>query len=163
MLGVYAMPDLEPSTDRVTLTVIADGIQDPGNLGTLIRSAVAFGATSIVCLRGTVDPFSPKVVRAAAAAHFLVPISLSTHEDLAVGAGQLVLAEGEGAAAPDVIDWRRPTTVVIGGEARGVSPDMRARDHLSVAIPMWPGLESLNAGVAASVLLYEADRQRRAG
>ncbi|HRA47151.1 MAG TPA: RNA methyltransferase [Thermomicrobiales bacterium] len=162
ILGVFVMPEVAIPEGRTPLIVLADGIQDPGNLGTLIRSAVAFGATEVIALRGTVDPFSPKVVRAAAGAHFLIRISAVAPDDLSLVNVQLVLADEDGSVPPAKVAFRKPTAVAVGGEARGISDALRTREHVSVAIPMMPALDSLNAGVAISVLLYEADRQRRA-
>ena len=161
VLGVFAMPEVPIPTDRPRLAVIADGIQDPGNLGTLMRSAVAFQATELICLRGTVDPWSPKVVRAAAGAHFNLPITLAVADELPEDLGSIVIADETAELVPGHFDWTVPTTLVIGGEARGVSDQVKARAQTLVAIPMASSIESLNAGVAASILLYEADSQRR--
>lgn len=161
VLGVHAFPDLRPQSDLASLVVIADGIQDPGNLGTLVRSAVAFGGTQVICLKGTVDPWSPKVVRAAAGAHFLVPIEIRPQEDVQLDGLQVVIADEEATTPPFRINWLLPTALVIGGEAHGVRTALRDLVHEAVSIPMDPRLDSLNAGIAASVLLYEADRQRR--
>jgi TrmH family RNA methyltransferase len=161
VLGVFQMPELKVPTNRPRLAVIADGVQDPGNLGTLMRSAVAFRATELICLRGTVDPYSPKVVRAAAGAHFSLPVSLAQPDELPADPGSVVIADERADLVPSQFDWTRPLSLVVGGEARGVSDAILARPHTSVAIPMAETIESLNAGVAASILLYEADRQRR--
>lgn len=161
VLGIFAMPDLAVATDRTRLAVLADGVQDPGNLGTLMRSAVAFGATELICMKGTVDPFSPKVVRAAAGAHFHLPITSGQSVVLGDDLGTIVIADGTARTTPGQFDWRQPVSLVIGGEARGISSEILDRPHSAVAIPMAEAVESLNAGVAASILLYEADRQRR--
>jgi TrmH family RNA methyltransferase len=161
VLGVFAIPDVPIPTDRPRLAVVADGVQDPGNLGTMMRSAVAFRATELICLRGTVDPWSPKVVRAAAGAHFNLTITLAVAEELAENLGSIVIADEKADLVPSQFDWTVPTTLVVGGEARGVSTQIAARPHTSVAIPMAASIESLNAGIAASILMYEADSQRR--
>jgi TrmH family RNA methyltransferase len=161
VLGVFAMPEVAIATDRPRLALIADGVQDPGNLGTLMRSAVAFRATELICLRGTVDPYSPKVVRAAAGAHFFLPISLALPDELPADLGSIVIADESAELVASQFDWTSPLSLVVGGEARGVSEAILARSHTAVVIPMASAIESLNAGVAASILLYEADQQRR--
>ena len=162
ILAVFAFPELETDMSGPPLHVIADGIQDPGNLGSLIRSAAGLGATSITCMPGTVDPFAPKVVRAAAASHFAIPILIQAGHFEPSSGMQYVLADGSGDTAPDDIDWTLPSTLIVGSEARGASDDFRSLADLSVAIPMTRSVESLNAGMAGSIILYEAARQRRA-
>jgi TrmH family RNA methyltransferase len=161
VIGVFPMPEREPLRPAPQLTVVADGVQDPGNLGTMIRSAAASGASQVLCTRGTVDPYNPKVVRAAAGAHFLVPIRFA--EDLAAAVeGSTVYVAEIGPGTPiDQVDWTVPSSVIIGSEAHGPGAEARSLASLPISIPMVNSVESLNAGVAASIILYEAFRQRR--
>jgi TrmH family RNA methyltransferase len=163
-IAVFPFPDLLPDLTGNPLVLVADGIQDPGNLGTLIRSAAGAGATQLVTLPGTVDPWSPKTVRAAAAAHFLLPISSMTADQLSetLPANALVIgADALAANAYDLADLTGPTLIVIGSEGRGLSEYVQRLISARVSIPLADGVDSLNAGVAGSILLFEAARQRR--
>jgi TrmH family RNA methyltransferase len=158
------MPAIEVPAERIPFILIADGIQDPGNLGTLIRSAAGAGATQVITLPGTVDPWAPKSVRAAAAAHFLVAISVMSPEELPLalpGDALLVAADASGPERYDECDLSGPLAVFVGSEGNGLSAGALALDPVLVSIPLEAGLESLNAGVAGSILLFEASRQRR--
>jgi TrmH family RNA methyltransferase len=148
----------------VPLYVIADGIQDPGNFGTILRSATAIDATAVLLLPGTVDPYNGKVVRAAMGAHFRVPIvpfDSSWREELIAICPTRVLAEADAPAIYDEVNWNAPAAVIVGSEAHGPSEDGRSLATTSARIPLLNGVESLNAGVAASIMLFEAARQRR--
>jgi RNA methyltransferase, TrmH family len=144
-----------------TLVVVLDGVQDPGNAGTIVRAAEAFGATGAIFLKGSVNPWNPKTLRASAGSLFRFPVcsavsSLGTHPGfrrLTVFASMASSAKPIGQA-----DFTRRCAIVIGNEAHGVSEEMRA-GAIGVMIPTQI-VESLNAGVAASVILYEASRQR---
>jgi TrmH family RNA methyltransferase len=146
---------------RADMLLVVDGLQDPGNLGTLIRSAVGSGVVGVLAVRGGADPFGPKAVRAAAGALFRCRIARPSDDELAAAlAGRAVwLAEAEGGQRYDRIDWRRPCALVIGSEAAGATPELRRLATGRVSIPLGGELESLNAGVAASILLFEAARQ----
>lgn len=162
MLAVCPFPTM-PSPDSTPLLLVADGIQDPGNLGAMIRTAAAFGATGVVCPSGTVDPFAPKVIRSAAAAQWSVPILLADAvPDVLPGVG-LLIADGNAEIAIDQIDLTAPAAIAVGSEGHGVGSVLRSLPHTLVAIPMSGEVESLNAGIAASIVLYEAQRQRRSG
>jgi TrmH family RNA methyltransferase len=165
IIGIATMPDSRLPNDS-TLVLAVDGVQDPGNLGTLIRSAAAAGADGVALLPSTVDPFSPKVVRASAGTVFAIPIGHFPSPPRIVEAAfssrpTVVIAEGSADSAYDTHDWRQPTLLIIGGEARGASETTRTYAHSIVSIPMHAGVESLNAGVAGAILLFEAARQRR--
>jgi TrmH family RNA methyltransferase len=147
------------------LVVVLDGIQDPGNAGTIVRSAEAFGATGVIFVKGTVSPHNPKSLRASAGSLFRVPFVYGMDEELT----RVTLAQRRMdayAAAPrgkkslQDIDLTRPCALVIGSEGRGVSEKLRAA-CLDLRIPTL-SVESLNASAAASILLYEARRQRAA-
>jgi TrmH family RNA methyltransferase len=139
------------------LIVILDAIQDPGNAGTIVRTAEAFGATGVVFLKGSVSPHNPKCLRASAGSLFRVPL---VHDASLFVMPPLTLF----AAMPQAemtlpqADLTCPCAIVVGNEGRGVSPDM-ALLSTEVRIPT-EGVESLNAAVAAGVMLYEAHRQR---
>jgi TrmH family RNA methyltransferase len=146
------------------LLLVADRLQDPGNLGTLIRSAEAFGASGLICLPGTVSEWNPKCVRASAGSVFRLPI-LYRCEDHALHilreSGVTVLAavaDGRDAAE---FPLDSPVALVIGNEGSGISAELIAKCDGRISIPCPGPVESLNAATAASVLLYEASRQRR--
>lgn len=166
--GVAAMCEF-PESDRVLgdpneLVLILDRVRDPGNLGTALRSAAAVGIRSVLITRGTVDPFAPKVVRAGMGAHFRLAIGHASREALAriVGTGRdIVHADAGAAEVYTEYSWHDATALVIGGETEPLSADLAAIVTKAVAIPMRAGMDSLNAGVAASVLLFEVQRQGR--
>ncbi len=144
--------------------VIADGIKDPGNLGSLMRAAVGAGADAVYVSPETVDPLSPKVLRAAMGAHFRLPLERIDWDllpaDIFPGT-QILAAEAGGACRYDEVDWTKASTVIIGSESRGISEKSRKYLTSSVSIPLQGGLESLNAAIAGAVILFEAARQRR--
>ena len=139
-----------------SLVVVLDGIQDPGNAGTIVRAAEAFGATGVMFLKGTVSPHNPKTLRASAGSLFRVPVvAASIPRDVDIYAAMPFT--GSERMAGDV-DFTRRCAIVIGSEGRGVSKELLGvAEH--IAIPT-VAVNSLNAAVAASVILYEARRQR---
>ncbi|HYA15894.1 MAG TPA: RNA methyltransferase, partial [Bryobacteraceae bacterium] len=151
--------------DQRSLVVVLDGIQDPGNAGTIVRAAEAFGASGVMFLKGTVSPWNPKTLRASAGSLFRVPQVTGIESAAAVAALEkhhvsLYAAmpfTGE-QQTPASANLDRPCAIVIGSEGRGVSAELRTA-ATGLAIPT-VAVESLNAAVAASVLLYEAHRQR---
>lgn len=150
---IVAMPD--------ALLVVACGLQDPGNLGTLIRSCQAAGAAGLIALEGTADPFNAKVVRATAAGLLNLPIIRMKQAEFLAAAEdrdlRLVAASPRGGASYRRFDWRsRPLALCIGGESAGLPPEVEALCGEAVTIPMRGAAESLNAAVAASILLFEA-------
>jgi len=150
--------------EPLDFVLICDNLRDPGNLGTLLRSAAAAGVQTALLSPGTTDAFAPKVVRAGMGAHFRLPVQhLSWGEirDLCKHNGlRLFLAEAaEGAAAWD-LDLRQPLALMVGSEAEGATPEAMALAAQPVRIPMPGQSESLNAAVAASILLFEIVRQR---
>ena len=147
---------------QLTLALVADRLADPGNLGTLLRTACAAGTETVFLTKGTVDPYNPKVVRGAMGAHFRLPIEMVDLNTLAerLAGLEIWLAEaGEGIPYTD-IDWNRPLALVIGGEAHGPQPALRSLAKGQVHIPMMGTSESLNAAVAAAIILFEIVRQR---
>jgi len=148
------------------LVVVLAGIQDPGNLGTILRSAEAFGADGVVSLPGTVNAWNPKAVRASAGSVFRLPV-LEMNEADAISqlrqAGIRIIATTVQSAEPaDLVDLVGPVALVIGNEGNGVPSDLAMKADGAITIPCPGPVESLNAAVAASVLLYEAARQRLA-
>lgn len=154
-----------PSHPRTDLVLLVDGLQDPGNLGTIIRTADAAGLGSMVLLKGTVDLYNPKVLRATMGSLFHLPLIQAANREEVVsafmGAGYaLVVGDPSGDSEPSRVDFTGPTLLVIGNEARGTSPDLLKQARWRVRIPMPGRAESLNAAVAAGILMYEALRQR---
>jgi RNA methyltransferase, TrmH family len=155
-------------THRISpLFLVLDEVGDPGNAGTLLRSAAAAGVTRLFASQGTVDIYSPKVVRAGAGAHFLLPVATGLRwEEIDREARdgmndpvQMFLAVAGGKQLYWDVDWRGPAALIVSNEARGASSEAQAFATGTVTIPM-QHMESLNAGVAGSVILFEALRQR---
>jgi TrmH family RNA methyltransferase len=155
---------LDPQRKGETLVVVLAGLQDPGNLGTILRSAEAFQADGVISLPGTVHAWNAKVIRASAGSVFRMPV-LEASAELAIErlhkAGvKIWTTTASGALRADLADLAEATALLIGNEGNGVPPDLAARSDGAVTIPCPGPVESLNASVAASVLLYEAERQR---
>jgi TrmH family RNA methyltransferase len=168
VVAVAEMPDarLHEIPSGPSLVVVLAGVRDPGNAGTLIRSAAAAGADAIVFCTGTVDPWHPKSVRSAAGAAFALPVVRGMGLAHAVGAlrahGCTVLAAEASGPPADECDLTRPVAFVLGNEASGMDVADRALVDGSVSVPMPGRIDSLNVAIAGSVLLFEASRQRRA-
>jgi TrmH family RNA methyltransferase len=149
---------------RPTLVLAAHGVQDPGNVGTMARSALVLGAGGMLALEGTADPHSSRAVRAGMGAHFRLPIAgCASGEALAAlrSAGlRIVAADAAGDARPADAGLDRPAAICVGSEGAGLPPALLASADARVRIPMVPGASSLNVHAAAAVLLYEAARQR---
>lgn len=145
--------------------LVLDGIQDPGNVGTLVRAAVAFGLGGTVVLDGTADPFGAKAVRAAAGATFRMPVLRDAWDRIGTGLrrrGPLLVGEVSGRDVGDTKlagEW----ALVIGSEAAGPRAAVRSAATETVAVPMAGGVASLNAGVAGAILLYVLTREGRRG
>ena len=148
----------------VPLVVVLAQIQDPGNLGTILRSAEAFGADGVLSLPGTVSAWNPKAVRASAGSVFRLPLLASSVDECFMHlreAGAKVWTTTIHAAEPaDLVDLAAPVALIFGNEGNGVPAELAALADGSLTIPCPGSVESLNAAVAASVLLYEAARQR---
>ena len=163
IVAVAPMPEL-PLPSTAAFSLILDGVQDPGNAGTLLRTATAARVDQVLFAPGCVDPFNGKVMRAAMGAHFRVPIRILAHWEAvraALPTGQLLyVASADGSILYDEVDWSQPSALVLGSEARGASSPMREK-AAAIAIPMAAATESLNVAAAGAVILYEAARQRR--
>jgi RNA methyltransferase, TrmH family len=148
------------------LVLVLAGIQDPGNLGTILRSAEAFGANGIVSLPGTVSAWNPKAVRASAGSVFRVPVLAASEEEcflrLREAEVKVWAAVVRGGAAAETADLAQSAALLIGNEGNGLPAEIAAHAEGDLSIPCPGPVESLNAAVAASVLLYEAARQRMA-
>lgn len=149
----------------VPLVVVLDGLQDPGNVGTIVRAAEAAGASGVVTTPGTAEVYGPKALRASMGSAFRLPIVRRIPIDLVVDAfgkldGVVVAASADGRVPYTGFDWTRPTLLVIGNEGAGLSSDALVAVTETVAIPLASPVESLNAGIAAAVILFEAARQR---
>ena len=149
------------------LIVVLAGIQDPGNLGTILRSAEAFGGDGVVSLPGTVTAWNQKALRASAGSVFRMPVIAASEracwEKLREAGVRILATTVRGAQPADLVDLAEPVALVIGNEGNGVPDDLAAKADAKITIPCPGAVESLNAAVAASVLLYEASRQRSAG
>ena len=146
-----------------SLLVVLDGVQDPGNAGAILRAAEAFGATGVAFLKGTVNPYNPKCLRASAGSVYRVPLVTSLDENLLLAAleqkrVELYAAMPRASKLVSEANLSGRCAIVIGNEARGVGAGLQGR-AIGLKIPT-STVESLNAAVAAGVLLYEARRQR---
>jgi len=141
--------------------LIPDQIRDPGNLGTLLRTAAATGVQAIFLPPETTDVFAPKIVRAGMGAHFRLSIHSLTWEEIKTQTKDMdiYIADMDGTSCWET-DLRKPLALIIGGEAAGASDEAQRLASQKISIPMVGNVESLNAGVAGSVLMFEVVRQR---
>jgi TrmH family RNA methyltransferase len=172
-LKEFSLDDLvESERLQVGPIVVLAGLQDPGNLGTILRSSEAFGSAGVVLGEGTVSPFNSKVVRASAGSVFRLPV-VHTHGKSAAGKlvevaeklrfqGVRLIASSSHKGTPlDQSDLKGKTAIFFGNEGSGLPRDVMAKVDEFISIPHTEQVESLNAGVAASIVLYEAARQRK--
>ena len=167
IVAIARMPDpaIRPRMGAWRAWVALEGLQDPGNLGTIWRSADAAGVDGLLVGPGTVDPWSPKVIRATMGACFRVPVHVSSDwmTDLVELSREAILVATtlhDSDPLPEV-DLTGPVVWLIGNEGAGLSPETIRSATRKVHIPMRPGPESLNAAMAATICLYEMQRQRR--
>jgi TrmH family RNA methyltransferase len=164
---VWVLEDVMGSGESAALILIAVGLQDPGNLGTLVRSAEAFGATGVLTTPGTVSAWNQKALRASVGSVFRVPVvgvTASEIEGLKGRGVRLIAALGSDGAdviAAQEMDFTAGCAVMIGNEGAGLSAEWMEMSDARVTIPCPGPVESLNAAVAGSLLLYEASRQRQ--
>jgi TrmH family RNA methyltransferase len=154
---------------QVGPVMVLAGLQDPGNLGTILRSAEAFGSAGVVLGEGTVSPFNSKVIRASAGSIFRLPVILTKaaggleeiSAKLRAQSVRLIATSSHKGTPLDQANLRGPVAVFVGSEASGLPRAVLGQADELVAIPHMPQVESLNAGVAGSIVLYEAARQRQ--
>jgi len=160
----FSLEDVMAKAQAGPLLAIA-GVQDPGNLGTILRSAEAFGAGGVVLGEGTVSPFNPKVVRASAGSVFRLPLArakLSEALERMKALGLRLVATASHKGSPlDQANLSGPLAIFVGSEGAGVSRDLIKAMDEAVPLPQATQVDSLNVGVAASIVLYEAARNKR--
>ena len=164
-----ALPIVIGSAVLIIVVFVLVGLQDPGNLGTILRSAEAFGSAGVVLGEGTVSPFNAKVIRASAGSIFRLPVIIAKAAGGLEGIlaklraqGVRLLATSSHKGTPlDQAKLIDPLAIFIGSEGAGLARGLMAQMDETVAIPHSARVESLNAGVAGSIVLYEAARQRR--
>ncbi len=150
-----------PIPESVNFILVPDQIRDPGNLGTLLRSAAATGVQAVIIPPETTDAFSPKVLRSGMGAHFKLPIHSMSWDEIQkqFNGLQVFIADMDGESCWST-NLRQPIILVIGNEADGASESARGMATGKLSIPMAGEVESLNAGIAGSVLMFEVVRQR---
>jgi TrmH family RNA methyltransferase len=169
--GIAALVELPPYNldnilgGRNLLLLVACGLQDPGNLGRLIRSAAAFGASALFTLHETVSPFNPKAVRSSAGAIFRLPVlaGLAANEllnRLRAAQVRIIAADRHSTSPLHDADLKGSLAILVGREASGLPPEIAREASLVLSIPIRPGMDSVNVATAASIFLYEAARQR---
>jgi TrmH family RNA methyltransferase len=167
ILAVVRIPSITLDDLRLPadpLVIVLEGVEKPGNLGAVLRSADGAGANALILASGRTDPFNPNVIRASAGTVFSVPLASATTTE-AIGwlrdRDIRIVAARVGAALPYTdADLRGATAVALGSEADGLTPEWEADGVESVSLPMHGIADSLNVSVTAAVLLYEARRQR---
>ncbi len=149
----------EIGVDAGGLALVLDAVQDPGNVGSMIRSAHALGASGVVLLPGSADLWNPKVLRSAMGASFKIPVAVAGHRDFAkwCNASDLEVWAGSGTGVPlcEIEAGTVSRALVLGNEGAGLSPELRALVDREVGIPIAGDAESLNVGVAAGILMHE--------
>ncbi len=164
--GILAVLELSPLPlpDSPNFILIPDQIRDPGNLGTLIRTAAATGVQAVLLPPETTDAFAPKVIRAGMGAHFWLPIHTMDWDEIEQickqTSLQIYLADMYGQSCWKT-DFRGPLALIVGGEAEGASEQARKLANQTISIPISEKVESLNAGVAGAILMFEVVRQRK--
>jgi RNA methyltransferase, TrmH family len=163
ILGVFPIPAIQVP-EHPDFIVILDCIRDPGNLGTILRTAAAAAVQAVWLAPGCADAFSPKVLRSGMGAHFHLPIQQKTWAEIAGSVDKtgltLYLADSGGGLPHWQTNLKKPTGLVICNEAEGPSEDARKTAINLIHIPMPGNFESLNASTAASILIFEVVRQR---
>ncbi|MCG3163019.1 MAG: 23S rRNA (guanosine-2'-O-)-methyltransferase RlmB [Acidobacteria bacterium] len=164
---VFKFDQILPARDGdAPLIVCLDSVQDPGNFGTIVRTSEAAGASCVVALKGSVDAFSPKTLRSSMGSAFRLPVVTEIEvEELLAGVHaknmKIAAAEASGETVYSDYDWRKPTMIIFGNEARGVGATVLERCDARLRIPLRAPVESLNVAAAAAAVLFEAVRQRR--
>lgn len=164
LIAIAQKRDL-PIPNEPTFILILDEIHDPGNLGTILRTAAAAGVDCVLLSPGCADPSAPKVVRSAMGAHFSIPIYELNWDEIRTffsSRPEIVICA---AAVEDsenfwLSDYTKTTALILGSEAQGIGPDAAALARRRILIPMTGRIESMNAAIAAAILMYEVRRQR---
>ena len=151
---------------QANLLVAFDSVQDPGNAGTILRTAEAASVQGVIALKGTVDCFAPKTLRSAMGAAFRLPIITEVEAQQLLDrcqAAKITLAATTARTSLTYsdYDWQQPTMLLFGNEANGVRPELLERCDVQMKIPLQPPVESINVSAAAAAILFEAARQRR--
>ncbi|MEA3408122.1 MAG: RNA methyltransferase [Chloroflexota bacterium] len=164
IVAIVPMPDVSRVTiQESTLLLVLDNVRDPGNVGTILRTAEATGTDAVVLSKGCADAYDPKVVRAGMGAQLRLPLfTNATWGDIAafVEGKQCLVADANGQATPWMIQWNQPTALIVGNEAHGASPEAWELADQSVRLPMAEDVESLNVAIATAIFLFEAQHQR---
>lgn len=164
--GVMAVvPMLKlPMPDKPSFLLILDSISNPGNLGTMLRTAAAAHTDAVLLAPGCVDAYNPKVLRGSMGAHLRLPVEENGWdevENLTTGMAIWIASAGDGVDYVEV-EWKQNVAIIVGGEASGAGHQAKSLATGYVSIPLHRDTESLNAAVAAGILLFEVVRQRRA-
>jgi TrmH family RNA methyltransferase len=175
IVAAFSMPkwEMPNAPEKPTLALICDNIQDPGNLGTILRTAEAAGVTGVILAPDSVDLYNPKVVRAGMGAHLRLPTFPDRAwpdierflSELSIPMANVYGTDAKATATYDSVDWTQPSALIVSNEAHGPSRAAQAFSRRAggfLSIPMQGNAESLNAASAAAILLFEAARQRRA-
>lgn len=161
IVGIFYIPKphLPKQPQRV---LIMDNLREPGNMGTILRTAGAAGVDLVILSPGCVDPYNSKVLRAGMGAHYHVPIVEATWKEIEIFCDDLAIysAAADGELRYTDVDWTQPSAFIIGNEAHGISKNAKHIAQASISIPMASDTESLNAAIATAVILFEAQRQR---
>lgn len=163
IVAVFPFVERALPADLGKLVLVLDGLSDPGNVGTVLRTAEAAGVRGVILAEGCVDPYNPKVLRGAMGAHFRLQLldGLSWRQiGVLLGDRAAWLASAGGGVPYYDVDWTKPSVLVIGSEATGPGAEARRLAAGQITIPMAGGAESLNAAIAAAVILFEALRQQ---
>ncbi len=164
ILAAVEIPLPKPVAPDVACCLLLEGIQDPGNVGSILRSAAAAGVQDVLLSRGCADVWSPRVLRAAMGAHFF--LNVEERADLAAFThrytGQVVATAARARRSIFELDLKQPTAFVVGSEGAGVSRELSAAADVLAAVPMPAAMESINVGAATAVCLFERVRQLRA-
>lgn len=163
IVGIFFIPkpNLPKTPQRI---LIMDTIREPGNMGTILRTAGAAGVDLVILSPGCVDPYNSKVLRAGMGAHYYVPIVEATWNEIQNFCDDIPIYSATAKADMRYtdVDWTKPSAFIIGNEAHGISKNAKNISQASISIPMASATESLNAAIATAVILFEAQRQRQA-
>ncbi len=165
-MPVYSIELLMSGVEKTPLFMLLEDLQDPGNLGTILRTAEGAGVSGVIMTKGTVDIYNPKVIRATMGSIYRVPFIETDDLDAVIDTLKkskvtLYAAHLDGSVDYAQCDYSKPTAFMIGNEARGLKAETAMKADCRVKIPMSGQVESLNAAVASAILMYESARQRR--